>query len=98
MKKMKNFSVLLFFNSRMPEIAQTIVSTFNIFGGGGGGGGGRHAPGPHRNVLLFFSLAIPGSEYSRDIPFWSRTLDMQGRLSIANLPRVAVLQKMASLV
>ena len=37
-----NFSVLHFFKfaSRMPQIAQILVSTFTIFGGGGGGGGG----------------------------------------------------------
>ena len=37
-------SVLDFFKfaSRMPQIAQILVSTFKIFGGGGGGGGACH--------------------------------------------------------
>ena len=36
-----NFSVLHFFKfaSRMPQIAQILVSTFKIFGGKGEGGG-----------------------------------------------------------
>ena len=50
-----NFSVLDFFKfaSRMPEIAQILVSTFKIFrrGGGGGGGGGP------RNFLFFFFIS-----------------------------------------
>ena len=46
-----NFNVLHFFKfaSRMPLIAQILVSTFRMFlgeGGGGGGGGRRDAPGP----------------------------------------------------
>ena len=44
-----NISVLDFFKfaSRMPQIAQILVSTFKIFRGGGGeGGGGGHAPRP----------------------------------------------------
>ena len=47
-----NFSVFHFFKfaSRMPEIAQILVSTFKIIQGGGG----MHAPRPHRNVLSFF--------------------------------------------
>ena len=42
-----NFSVLDFFifASRMLQIAQILVLTFNIFQFGGGGGG--HTPGPH---------------------------------------------------
>ena len=45
--------------SRMPQIAQILVLTLNIFGGKGGmwggkGGGGGHAPGPPRNFLPFF--------------------------------------------
>ena len=53
-----NYSVLHFFKfaSRMPQIAQILVSTFKIFweGGGegghcgGGGWGGGHAPRPPR--------------------------------------------------
>ena len=37
-----NINVLDFFKfaSRMPQIAQMLVLTFNIFRGGGGGGGG----------------------------------------------------------
>ena len=43
-------------NSRMPQIAQILVSTFTIFlGGAGVGGGGReHARDPPRNFLFFF--------------------------------------------
>ena len=49
------FCVLDFFKfaSRMPQIAQILVSAFKFFPG-------EHAPGPHR-YFLFFSLAIPGS-------------------------------------
>ena len=57
-----NCSVLDFskFASRMSQIAQILVLTFKIFWGMGREEG--HAPGPHRNFLLFFfSLAIPGS-------------------------------------
>ena len=55
-----NFSVLHFFKfaSRMPQIAQILVSTFKIFqggaGGGGGGGGEEDAPEPPRNFLSIF--------------------------------------------
>ena len=57
-----NFRVLDFFKfaSRMPQIAQILVSTFKIFSGGwrgcggGGGGGGGHAPGPPRYFLFFY--------------------------------------------
>ena len=52
-----NISVLDFFKfaSRMPLIAQILVSTFKIFWGGGG-----MPPDPPRN-FLFFPWAIPGS-------------------------------------
>ena len=52
-----NFSVLHFFKfaSRMPQIAQILVSTFKIFRRGGGGGGGD-APRPPRNFLSIFHL------------------------------------------
>ena len=53
-----NFSVLDFFKfaSRMPQIAQILVSTFKIFQG-------DMPPDPHRNFLFFFfSIAIAGSE------------------------------------
>ena len=55
-----NISVLDFFKftSRMPQIAQILVSTFKIFRGGGGG----IPPDPPRNFLFFFPSAIPGSE------------------------------------
>ena len=45
-----NFSVLDFFKfaSRMPEIAQILVSTFKIFRQGGGG---------PRNFLFFFFIS-----------------------------------------
>ena len=51
-----NFSVLDFFKfaSRMPQTAQILVSTFNIFQG-------SMPPDPSR-YFLFFSLAIPGSD------------------------------------
>ena len=44
------FSVLDFFKfaSRMPQIAQILVSTFTIFSGNGGGGGGGGG------IFLFF--------------------------------------------
>ena len=47
-----NISVLDFFKfaSRMPQIAQILVSTFKIFRGGGGGG---MPPDPPRNFLFF---------------------------------------------
>ena len=50
-----NFSVLDFlkFTSRMPQIAQILVWTFQNFEG-------RHTPRPPRN-FPFFSLAVPGS-------------------------------------
>ena len=56
-----NFSVLHFFKfaSRMPQIAQVLISTFKIFWGEGGGGGAI-PPDPRRN-FLFFSWAVPGS-------------------------------------
>ena len=51
------FSVLHFFKfaSRMPQIAQMLVSTFNIFQEGGGvwGGGGGMPLDHSRNVLSF---------------------------------------------
>ena len=49
-----NCSVLQFFKftSRMPQIAQILVSTFKISWGGGGEGGG--ALGPPRNFLSIF--------------------------------------------
>ena len=52
-----NICVLYFitFASRMPQIAQILVSTFKIFRG-------SMPPDPPRNFLFFFSLAIPGSE------------------------------------
>ena len=52
-----NFSVLDFFRftSRMPQIAQILVSTFKIFRGG--------IPlDPPRNFFFFNSLAVPGSD------------------------------------
>ena len=52
-----NFSVLDFFKfaSRMPQIAQILVSTFKIFRG-------SLPLDPRRNFpLFFFSFAIPGS-------------------------------------
>ena len=54
-----NISVLYFikFASRMPQIAQILVSTFKIFGG-------SMPLEPPRN-FLFFSLAIPESDYSK---------------------------------
>ena len=59
-----NFSVLHFFKfaTRMPQIAQILVSTFKMFRGWGWGGGGGMPPDPPRN-FLFFSLAIPDSAY-----------------------------------
>ena len=47
-----NFSVLHFFKfaSRMPQIAQILVSTFKIFWEEGGG----HAPDPRRNFFFFY--------------------------------------------
>ena len=54
-----NFSVLDFFKfaSRMPQIAQILVSTFKNFLR-------EHAPRPDspRYFLFLFSLAIPGSD------------------------------------
>ena len=56
-----NISVLDFFKfaSRMPQIAQILVSTFRIFRGGGGGGACPRTP--PRKFLFFFPSAIPGS-------------------------------------
>ena len=51
-----NFSVLDFFKfaSRMPQIAQILVSTFNIFQWGMGGGEGGMPLDCLRNFLSFF--------------------------------------------
>ena len=51
-----NFSVLDFFKfaSRMPQIAQILVSTFNIFQERWVGGGGGMPPDHSRNFPLFF--------------------------------------------
>ena len=56
-----NFSVLHFFkfDSRMPQIAQILVSTFKNFLGGGGRGACPQIP---HEMSSFFSLAIPGSD------------------------------------
>ena len=53
-----NFSVLRFFffkfASRIPQIAQILVSTFKIFQGvgGGGGGGGVGGPGSVTGIII----------------------------------------------
>ena len=54
-----NFSVLHFFRfaSRMPQIAQILVSTFKVFrehGGSGGGGGGACPQTPLQSSSFFF--------------------------------------------
>ena len=51
-----NFSVLDFFKfaSRMPQIAQILVSTFTFFTR-------EHAPRTLIDISSFFSLAVPGS-------------------------------------
>ena len=55
-----NISVLDFFklDSRMPQIAQILVSTFKFFQG-------SMPPDPHRNFLFFFPWAIPGSAVNK---------------------------------
>ena len=61
-----NCSVLHFFKfaCRMPQIAQSLVSTLKICWGGGGG---VMLPGPLDIPPLFFSLAIPGSDSENTI-------------------------------
>ena len=56
-----NFSVIYFFKfaSKMPQIAQILVSTFNIFQKGGRDGEGE-CPRIPLEISSFFSLAIPG--------------------------------------
>ena len=62
-----NFSVLHFFKfaSKMPQIAQILVSTFKIFWdlGEGGGGGGGDGDGPPRNFLSFFFFISNSSSW-----------------------------------
>ena len=65
------------FASRMPQIAQILVSTFKIFQGVGGGiplNPPPPPPPPLRN-FLFFSLAVPGSvlyiQYLKEEPLIS---------------------------
>ena len=59
-----NFSVLDFFKfaPRMPRIAQILVSTFKTFQGRWSRGRGVGMPMHPPRIVLFFSLAIPGSD------------------------------------
>ena len=68
-----NFSVLHFFRfaSRMPQIAQILVLTFQIFWVGGA------CPWtPLKTFLFFFSLAIPGSDRKYVINFLTEAAEM----------------------